>query len=343
MALHAPAIAADETGKAGKDRFPFQSAALRAMDASECRTRALEAENGKDCAAALTAWERVIDRSVSTEEQRLEARVHIGGLRAKVPRNTDPASAKAWKTLVVIFRKLEFSWTDGNGKRVEVQKTISEENEKTIRGSLDAFCKHVFHYSSGMLRIDPEIKVIDEPLTQLHGRDQGPFAPAPHLMKAFIDPLVKGKSYDTIFVYVKYNGDKGPAVPAPYVAATFERCGDFGGIGFIMVPWHTNYPFPGETDGEMELHEWLHQVDSMFRDVLHYPDAIVPSSDCGRSEGDNRPGGDTEYIRKKSETTWINLYRHIMEDHITRQMWLEATMRLPAGEPAPGDVCKPPK
>ena len=107
-----------------------------------------------------------------------------------------------------------------------------------------------------------------------------------------------------------------------------------------MVPWHTNYPFAGETDGEMELHEWLHQVDWMFRHVLHYPEEVVPTSDAGRFEGESRPGGDPEYGRKRAETTWIRFYQHIMEDHITRQMWSEATMRPTQGRPLPGDQLK---
>ncbi|MCY2952407.1 MAG: hypothetical protein NTU53_10565 [Planctomycetota bacterium] len=115
---------------------------------------------------------------------------------------------------------------------------------------------------------------------------------------------------------------------------------EVNGAGSIMVPWHTNCPFPGETNGEMELHEWLHQIDWMLANVLHYPDSVVPSSDSGRMEGDNRPGGDAEYARKRSETTWMGLYRHIMEDHITRQMWSESAMRLSEDQTPSGDrVC----
>ncbi|MCY3019693.1 MAG: hypothetical protein NTW87_11775 [Planctomycetota bacterium] len=331
---------AGEAEKPKEAAFPYLLTALQAMDAAECRTKALDAEKAEDWPGALTAWERVIDRCPSTEEQRIEARAHIKELRPKVPRNTDPEKAHPWKVLVVIFRKLEFSWTDAKNNQIAVEKTVSEDNEKKIRGSIEAFGKHVFQFSSGMLRLDTDIKVLDEPLTKLHGQGQGPFTPAPHLLRPAIDPLIKEKTYDTVIAYVKYNGDKGPSVPAPFVAATFGSCGDFKGAGFIMVPWHTNYPFPGETDGEMETHEWLHQIDWMFCHVLHYPDPLVPSSDSGRMEGDNRPGGDQEYARKKTETTWIKLYQHIMEDHITRQMWTEATMHATPGQPLPGDVCK---
>ena len=340
LPLAAPAVAADQPPKAA---FPFLVPTLQALDAAACRTQALEAEKAGDGAAALTAWERVMDRCPSTEEQRVEARAHIKVLRPTVPRNTDPAKAHPWKVLFVIFRKLEFSWSDDKQNKVAVQKTISADDEKKIRGSIAAYGRHIFQYSSGMLRVDADIKMVDAPLTNLQGKAQGPFEPAPHIVRPFIEPLLKDKSYDTIFAYVKYNGDQGPSVSAPYTAATFGSIAEFNDAGFIMVPWHTNYPYPGETDGEMELHEWLHQMDWMFCHVLHYPDAIVPTSDSGRMEGDSRPDGDTEYVRKHTETTWIKLYQHIMEDHITRQMWSEAATRWPAGQPAPGDVCQPKK
>jgi len=317
------------------------AAAPKAMDPAACRATALEAEKAGNWASALDAWERVLDRCLSTEEQRTEARAHIQALRPKVARNTDPRKANPWKVLVVIFRHLKFAWKDGD-KTVEVHKTISPADEKKIRTSFDCFAKHVFQFSSGRLRIDPDIVVVDEPLTTLHGKGKGPFSPAPHLLRPFTDPLVKGKQYDTVFAYVKYDRDEGPNVPAPFVAATFASIQDVGGAGFVMVPWHTNYPFQGETDGEMELHEWLHQIDWMFRHVLHYPEDLVPTSDAGRFEGENRPGGDPEYGRKRSEATWIRFYQHIMEDHVTRQMWSEATMRLAPGQTPPGEMIAPP-
>jgi len=342
-ALVSLAVHGGEAEKPAEPAFPFLLATLQVMDPADCRGKALEAEKAEDWPAALTAWERVIDRCPATEEQRAEARAHIKTLRAKVARNADPAKAHPWKVLVVIFRQLDFSWTDKKGNKIEVQKTVSADDEKKIRGSVEAFGQHVFNLSSGMLRVEADIKVVEEPLTKLHPNNNGTFSPAPHLLRPAIEPFIKDKPRDTVIAYVKYNGDKGPNVPAPYVAATFGSIRDVDGAGFIMVPWHTNYPFPGEANGEMELHEWLHQVDWMFANILRYPDAIVPTSDAGRMEGEKRAGGDEEYGRKKSETSWMGFYRHIMEDHITRQMWSEAAMRAPARQPLPGDVLKPKK
>jgi hypothetical protein len=326
LAALAPGRAAGAEG-AGGDRFPFLVASTQALDAADCRQKALACEASTDLPAALTAWERVLDRCPATEEQRIAARSRIAALRPQVPRNTDPARANDWKALVLVFRHLDFTWTGQGNKAVHVRKTVNESDEKKIRGSVAAYQKLVFELSSGMLRVDADIRIVDVPVTNLAGKGQGPFSPAPHLLYPLFKPLLEGRRYDTVFAYVKFNGDEGPEVPAPFTAATYASIREVNGGGFVTVPWHTNYPYPGETDGEMELHEWLHQIDWMFSSVLRYPNELVPTSDAGRMEGDTRPGVDLEYARKPSETTWIGFYRHIMEDHVTRQMWHEARMR----------------
>jgi len=344
------AVVSAAAGEEGKTKAPSRLAAAQATDANSVdpaaaawRAKALAGEDANDLPGALDRWERVIDSCPSaTEKQRSEARSHIARLRPKVPRSTDPAKAKAWRVLVVIFRHLEFSWTNGE-KTFEVSKTISPQDEAKIRQSVESFGKHVFHYTSGMLRVEPDFVVIDEPLRKLGGKGKGPFAPAPHLVRWATDPLIAKKQYDTVFCYVKFNGDKGPAVPAQFVAGTYASLPDVGGAGFVTVPWHTNYPFPGEADGEMEIHEWLHQVDWMFCHVLGYADELVSNPDQGRHEGDKRPGGDPEYARKKGETSWMRFYQHIMEDHITRRMWSQATMRrAPARKDGPDGKAKTP-
>jgi hypothetical protein len=338
-----PFVAWPAEPQLAKNAAAFAPVALQLLDSAACRETALAAEKARDWPAALAAWERTIDRSPASNEQLTEARAHIKQLRPKVPRNTDPEKAHPWKVLVVIFRQLDFSWVDNKQNKIEVHKTVSTLDEQKMRRSLAAFAGHVFHYSSGRLRLDMDFAVITEPLTKLEGKGKGPFSPAPHLLRPYIGPLVKDKSYDTVMAYVKYNGDQGPAVPAPFTAATLGSADEVKGAGFIMVPWHTNYPYPGETDGEMELHEFLHQIEFMFGQVLHYPAPILQNPDGGRIEGEKRPGGDPEYARRKDETTWIRFYQHIMEDHYTRQMWSEATMHPPAGQPLPGDILKPKK
>lgn len=105
----------------------------------------------------------------------------------------------------------------------------------------------------------------------------------------------------------------------------------------MVVPWSTNYPYPGETDGEMETHEWLHQLQDVIQKNLRYPEGVMCSPDDGRNEGDDRGTGDIEYRRPKGVTTWIHFYEHLMQEHMTRQMWTEITTD-PHPSPRPGDL-----
>jgi hypothetical protein len=318
------------------------AAPQRALSTADMRQKALAAEAANNPAEALTAWERLLDRTPASEDDIVEAHKHIHLLRPKVARNTNPAKARKWHVLAVVFRHLDFQWTNEAGTLVEVHKTVSAEDEAKIRKSLAAFKAHVLKYTSGQLDLDLDIQTVEEPLTKLAGDAAGkpPFSPAPHLVIPTIRQLLQKRTYDTVMAYVKFNGDQGPSVPAPFTAATYGRLPDMQNAGFIMVPWHTNYPYPGETDGEMELHEWLHQMQTVFVDVLRYPQAVTANPDGGRAEGDQRPGGDMDYGRPTGETTWIHFYQHIIEEHYTRQMWSEVATSLPADTKAPGEILK---
>ena len=108
----------------------FEPAKPVLLDVKMCRDAALAAEAAGKSAAALDAWERIIDRCVATEDQRVEARKHIRQLHPKVPANADPAKARPWKMLAIIFRQLDFSWEGKNGRKNEVHKTITPGEEK---------------------------------------------------------------------------------------------------------------------------------------------------------------------------------------------------------------------
>ena len=122
-------------------------------DAKEMREKGLAAEAKQDWDSALTYWERVIDRSVSTRAQREEAFAHIHSFRDKVkPLNTDPAKAKSWPTLVVIFKNIDVKW-EGKGS---FKSTVNEKDMEDARMRVNAFAKAVFDYTDGTFRIDPE-------------------------------------------------------------------------------------------------------------------------------------------------------------------------------------------
>jgi hypothetical protein len=40
-------------------------------------------------------------------------------------------------------------------------------------------------------------------------------------------------------------------------------------------------------------------------------------------EGDNRDGGDNDYRRPGNVRNWTLFYKHILSEHLTRQIWSE--------------------
>jgi hypothetical protein len=280
---------------------------------------ALEAR--QDWAGAREAWERVLDTCDSTEPQRAEARAHLATLNPRVPPNEDPARANTWTLKAFILRTFDFTWTPpGETAARHVRTETTDQEIALIRQGLGAFSDLVFAYSRGQLRLALEVEVIGTPLTRVSG--EGSFWLGPWDVADLIRGRYEPGKVDSVLGYVKLSDGEGNAAPAAMLGGTYG--GDYGpgGAGWTGIMW-----YPGWLDGtgEVELHEWLHQVDWALHWRLRYPDELVPSSDDGRGEG--QEGGDPEYRRRPDEATWLRFYRHIMAEHITDRMWQEARCR----------------
>jgi hypothetical protein len=288
-------------------------------DQAIAQAKALEAR--KRWATAREAWERVIDSYPNTAEQRFEAAAHLKVLNDLVPPNTDPRKANVWRAKAFVFRTLDFRWKPKDSqeeKHVHIETT--DEEVELLKQGWQRFGELVFELSRGQLRLEQSVEVIDQPLMRLSGDDSfwlGPWD---------VEELVRGRyepgTLDSVFGYVKLSDGKTQQVPAAMFGGTFG--GDLGpsGAGWTGIMW---YPGWMTGDGEVELHEWLHQVDWAFAARVRLPDELVPSSDEGRMEGEQ--GGDLDYRRKPEEKNWMSFYRHLMSEHITSRMWQEARCR----------------
>ncbi|MDR1818492.1 MAG: hypothetical protein LBR07_10095 [Puniceicoccales bacterium] len=311
-----------------------------ALDYAKTRAAALAAEKSRDWPAALTAWERVLDRTSCSETQREEARLRVRALRQEVQPNTDPAKARKWTVLALIYKTIDFEGKTRDGKKTRFQTVMKQSDLDEIGARLGAFRDLVFLWSNGLLVLEFDTVVVEEPPKHLSGV-WGGYA----LNIGDVGPAVKkyakerGKKYNTIISYVNHRGGPGPNIPSPgFAAATYGIVGHFDNAGYIMVPYWSN-KWPTEPLGEAELHEWLHQIDDVVHKTLGYPRGTTRSSDDGRHVGDNRPGGDHEYKKPRRVHTWCFLYRHIMQEHMTRQIWSELTTIAPHG-PKPGKCIK---
>ena len=293
-------------------------------DAKEMREKGLAAEAKQDWDSALTYWERVIDRSVSSRAQREEAYAHIHAFRDKVkPFNADPAKAMPWPTLVVIFKNVDVKWEGGSFK-----STVTDKDMEDARFRVDAFAKSVFEFTDGLLRIDPEFLVIEEPLTTLDRSEPGPSFSCNReaemkLIRGHLQGQGKGggtpKRYEHVLAYVKFVGDDGKVISPPYLADTGGGGPD--GASFMDCPWFPGY-YKNIEPGEIEMHEFLHPVHMIFNDIVCYPDGIAISPDWGG-------GQNTTWKQIPGEPGIMSLYKYIMSVRYTRLMWSELTQEEP--------------
>ncbi len=307
-----------------RPKAPFFSIAVpgigcSASDPVEMRALAMAAESRHDWDDALACWERVVDRAVSSRAQRAEAFARIASFRDRVkPLNTAPARARPWPALAVVFRHVDVTWT-ADGVTQRFVSHVTEEDLADIHRRVDAFADYVFRFTDGVLRIDPDYLLIEEPLTQL--QRIGPFRVPQELAVPLIERRLAGnpQRYEHTLVYTKFVSDDGQTtLRPPYVADTGG--GGPGGASYMDYPF-----FPGHYQGqpgEIELHEFLHPVDMIFNDVLGYPDDVPRNPDQG--------SGDTVYRRPEGETGIVSLYAHLFRVRYTRLMWSELTQQAPS-------------
>ncbi len=295
------------------------------VDPNVAKSQAVSYERRLDWDQALVAWQSILDRSEPSDDLRLEAIAHVHDLNLKTkPANLSLPSAKPWPSLVVVFRNMSVDWKDEKGEAHHFQSHFKDEEIRSIRKGFDTFRDSVFRFTSGLVRIDPTFRVVDEPVTSVEGK--GSFWVGLQIPKPTLLRLLKGVDYQSVFTYEKYNeGDR--RLPRAMGGGTFGADQGLNGPAFSEILWDEREP----NGGEVELHEWLHQIDWMFTSVLGYPQAASVNPDTGRKEGD--AGGDPDFRRPPSAINWMDFYRHIMEDHVTRTMWKEATMTQPQANP----------
>jgi len=300
---------------------PAGAAARPPAGPAIARARALE--DAKKWPEASAAWERVIDTCAATEKERLQAVARLHELNPRVPPNTDPAKANVWTAKAFVFRTLDFTWTpkDATEPRHAVIRFTDDEVEH-LKRRFARFAELVFEFSRGALRIAYEIEVIDEPVTRLSG--DGAFWLGPWDVETLIAGRYEPGKVDSVVAHVKLSDGRGTDVPGAMLGGAFGGDLGPGGAGWTGLMW-APWILQADTDGEAELHEWLHQADWSFAARLRYPDEIVPTSDGGRMEGEE--GGDPDFRRKRDEKNWLGFYRHLMGEHITSKMWHEARCR----------------
>lgn len=309
------------------------------------RMAGLYAEMGGELEQALGFFERVLDTAGGTPEDRKEIRAHLARVQALVPPNTDPAKANVWRVFVGYVKRMDvertgtFTETDEKGEKKKVEKklhTVIEVPDEKIdywKEAMRGFAIQVFRHTRGNLLIAYDEVVFEKPLTTVSYYNEektafwcGPWDIMP-LLKEVTDP----SQYDTVFIYTMGGGDKDNPLGPAILGGTFGGDLGPGGAGYSAYMMMPDWIKPNPT-GELEIHEWLHQIDWCAVACIGYPNDIVPSSDSGRMDPKQFDPEKLEhdYLSHPGES-WMGFYDHIMRLHITSKMWHE--MRMHATPP----------
>jgi hypothetical protein len=299
------------------------------LDPAQEYRLAYEAEKTGDLEAALQHYENLVDSCDIDVATRFAMVANVRRLRPLVPVDPKKEPGNTWRCLVLVYRSIDFEWTDRGGTKHHVVTSMSDDDIAEVRRGMDAFAEHVLNYTSREMRIEYELRIVERTLTELAG--DGRFWLGPRMAEEDMKDDAHA-AYDSVFTYVRFQQDpkageeKGDAVPAMFGGGTLGS--DIGpkGCGYTNIILTTRSLEPNHRQGEIELHEWLHQIDWMFHALYGYPRGACANPDGGRKD-DGRWGGDPDYKLPSTATTWMPYYHHIMQDHTTRRMWRTASLR----------------
>jgi hypothetical protein len=280
------------------------------------RTLALGFEKKHDARAALSAWYRVIDSTRSSPADRLDAMGHVKILQLLVPPNRDPAKASVWRVKVLIFARTKFVFKDEEGKKQFADLSVPESDRAIMRRNVEGWKGLVFAHTRGELTLDYDFEVVDAPIVRFHGSAKDGFDPD---LPYDFDKLGRG-TYDSVLAYVLVDGIPHNTLGLTPPAPPFKIGAHLSVITYCSGELDDGWGEAGET----ELHEWLHEMDHVFKQYQGWP-AIFPDPDDHRVEGED--GGDPCFRLAKDPPSYMPYYDHMMKLHATDRMWHGASLR----------------
>jgi hypothetical protein len=319
-ALLLSSLATEPTRAARRVDDPARPAWLggeQLLDSSAQLAQARSLARRGDAELELRAWERLLDRCEAPREARDEAMARAGELRRRVgPAHADPRDAKGWRTLVVVLRRVECDYTDLAGRKQSFAATMGEDDLRGIRLSMESLADHVRQGTGGVRRLDCEWRFVEEPQRRWSGDAKDGFWIAPWDVQDALASAASEAPWESIFVYAKY-AEAGRSLPRAYAGCSYGADLGLGGAGWTHMAWTPD----GRADGEIELHEWLHQADWAFARRCGYPDSFVPDPDESLPHGVRSGGKGIEWCLAA------------MREDVTRGMWHELSSRDPLPNP----------
>ncbi|MDQ3856040.1 MAG: hypothetical protein M3281_06550 [Chloroflexota bacterium] len=191
------------------------------------------------------------------------------GLVAALLATTPPArAATSWRTLVLIYTRTDAAYQEGGyTKRLLTSMTWTEMD--TARTVVRKMPVHVYSWSDGLAAQNMTVKVIsDHKLRTLTQRADGTYWVSPSDIRSDLDRLAPRGAYDSLVViWKRHKGTQRVPVPAWGLTRGPGPSANYAGYTTVTLPdYGTNWD--GTYKDEIFVHEWLHQVEGLYRGRL---------------------------------------------------------------------------
>jgi hypothetical protein len=235
-------------------------------------------------------------------------------------------SPQRWTTLVLLYPVLDARMGSGLSRR-RARRVMSREERAAVSSVVERLPATVEAWSDGLATLEP-LDVIEprRPLPSMSSSGGGRWWIGPREVRPELEEVAaSGARYDSVFAL--WPGD--PDVPQCGWGCTQGPSDATFGAGFSSIStdhWRTLATDPDPEQGY--VHEWLHQVESVYRG-LGLPEAELPGlHDAGdytsRRTSDQPPFGGT-YVEyhdgfggRPGARTWSPWYRDWMTGRLVR-------------------------
>jgi hypothetical protein len=232
-----------------------------------------------------------------------------------------------WRSLALVFRETDARY--GRFGRRRCRRAMSSPEVAAIRRVLAVLPSAVETWSEGNATLEPfETRVLSTPLASLSDAGGGRYWAAPPDAAEVIADHARPGEFDSVFVVWPTDGD----VPLCGWGCTSGPTAEAQGAGYsamINDDWrgYAARDFPEEGF----VHEWLHQVESVYRALGVGQERLPGLHDvAGRTSARGRdvPPFDRGYVAYHAATdTWQPWYRDLM----TGTVGAKGTEREPLG------------
>lgn len=226
---------------------------------------------------------------------------------------------QAWRTLVLIYPVLDAKYGSGLNRR-RARRVMRRDERTAVEGVLERLPSAVGRWSEGLASLDPvDVVEVRRPIGTLSSSGSGRWWVGPRECRDALETHAAPDRYDSIFALWPCD----PDVPQCGWGCSLGPSEATFGAGFTSIStdhWPTLATDPDPEQGY--VHEWLHQVESVYRGLGLSEAELPPLHDAGAFTSarptDEPPFGQT-YAQyhdgdsgRPAARTWAPWYRDWM-------------------------------